>query len=126
MAKKVPLLLWMGTSETSNSTKFFSKAIIDAEKSRDPNLLCLAIQKIRLSTRLTETEMFELFSESFEARCALISYFRIFDGAILIRYYEFRRDFELQGLFALHSAYKSPRYLDHIKFMEAALAKFAQ
>lgn len=70
--------------------------------------------------------MFELFSQSPEARCALISYFRIFDGAILIRYYEYRKDFNLQGLFALHSAYKSMKYPDHIKFMEAALAKFAQ
>ena len=126
LAKKVPLLLWMGTAESSRSSKFFERAIADAELSKDPNLLCLAIQKIRLSARLTETEMFELFSKSYEGRCALVSYYRIFDGSSLIRFYEFTRDFEMLGLFALHSAYKTMKYADHIKFMEASLAKFGQ
>jgi hypothetical protein len=64
LAKKIPLLLWMGTEEGSKSMKFFSKALSDAELSKDPNLLCLVIQKIRISGKLTEFEMFELFSQS--------------------------------------------------------------
>jgi hypothetical protein len=92
LAKKVPLLLWMGTEESSKSMKFFSKALSDAELSKDPNLLCLVIQKIRMSERLTEFEIFELFSQSVEARSALISYYRIFDYPTLIRYYEYTKD----------------------------------
>ncbi len=72
--------------------KYFSKALSDAELSKDPNLLCLVIQKIRNSGKLTELELFELFSQTQEARCALISYFRIFDYAVLTRYYKFIKD----------------------------------
>lgn len=126
LAKKVPLLLWMGTQESTKSMKFFSKALEDAELSKDPNLLCLVIQKIRASERLTEFEIFELFSQTIEARSALISYYRIFDYATLIRYYEYTKDREMSGVFTLHYSFKCQKYADQLKLMEAALEAFKQ
>ena len=67
--------------------------------------------------------MFKLFSESIEGRCALISYYRIFDKICLIRYYDQMRQFENLGLFCLHQAYQVMRYEEHIKYMEAAMTK---
>jgi len=124
LAKKVPLLLWMGTTESSKSMKFFSKALQEAELSKDPNLLCLVIQRIRASERLTEFEIFELFSSTVEARSALISYYRIFDYATLIRYYEYTKDREMSGIFTLHFSFKTQKYVDQLKLMEAALESF--
>lgn len=70
--------------------------------------------------------MFELFSQSQEARCALVSYYRIFDYPTLIKYYEYSKDKEMSGLFTLHYSFKCQKWVDQLKLMEAALESFKQ
>lgn len=123
LAKKVPLLLWMGT-ESNDFIKYFNKAIAAALESFDPDLLCLCIQEIRTSEKLNDIELFKLFSENLESKYTLISYYRIFDKSMLIKYYDLVKEYDNLGLFCLNQGYQAAKYADQLKFMEAALAKF--
>ena len=58
LAKKVPLLLWIGNRENLETCyKFYKKSIEEALKSRDLNLLYLAIKRIISSEKLSEFEI---------------------------------------------------------------------
>jgi hypothetical protein len=55
LAKKVPLLLWIGNREKLETChKFYQKAIDEALKSRDLNLLLLSVKRIKSSEKLSD------------------------------------------------------------------------
>ncbi len=59
LAKKIPLLLWIGNQETLEEChKFYQKAIENAIRSQDLNLLFLTIRKIISSQKLSDFEIF--------------------------------------------------------------------
>jgi hypothetical protein len=90
LAKKVPLLLWIGNRENLETCyKFYQKSVEEAVKSRDLNLLYLAIKRVIASEKLSEYEIFELFSKNLEGIYALINYYRMFDRTSLLRYFDY-------------------------------------
>lgn len=54
LAKKIPLLLWMGSKQKTEDlcTKFYERALEEALRSRDLNLLFLAIRKTLTSQQI--------------------------------------------------------------------------
>jgi len=64
LAKRVPVLLWMATYQEENSKNYYEKALDDALKSRDSNLIYLVIMKFLKSTKLDESYTFTLMSQN--------------------------------------------------------------
>ena len=58
LAKRVPVLLWMGTYR-GNIVECYEKALEEALKSRDSNLIYLVIMKFIKESKLDETFIFD-------------------------------------------------------------------
>jgi hypothetical protein len=91
LSKKVPLLLWIGNRENLETChKFYQKSIGEAVKSRELNLLYLAIKRISASEKLSDFEVFELFhKKDIECVYALINYYKMFSSEKLVKFYDF-------------------------------------
>ena len=81
--------MWIGNRESAETCRpFYEKSVESALKSRDLNLLYLCIKRITASYKLTEYEIFELFSKTIDGIYAMINYYKMFDRVALVRYYD--------------------------------------
>jgi len=74
------------------------------------NLLYLAIKRIIASQKLSEYEVFELFSKNIEGIYALVNYYKMFDRVNLIKYYDFLKLNEAKIMEFIRIALASQKY----------------
>lgn len=118
LAKKVPLLLWIGNRENLETChKFYRKSIEEALKSRDLNLLYLAIKRVIASEKLSEYEIMELFSSNTEGIYALINYYRMFDRTALLKFFDYLQLSEIKIMEVIQIGLSSRNYEEMQKFL---------
>ena len=100
--------------------KFYKKSIEEALKSRDLNLLYLAIKRITASGKLSDYEVMELFSVSNEGVYALINYYRMFDRVALLQYLDYLQLPEVRILELMKIGLTSRKYEDMQKLLFSA------
>lgn len=92
----------------------------DALKSQDLNLLLLAIKKILVSEKLSDFEVFELFSKNKEGVYALINYYRMFNPSSLVKYYNYLHNPEAIIMEYIRMAFADRKYENMQKLLFAA------
>ena len=89
-------------------------------KSRDLNLLYLAIKRVIASEKLSEYEIMELFSGNIEGVYALINYYRMFDRVALLKYFDYLQLAEVRILELIKIGLASKKYEDMQKLLFSA------
>jgi hypothetical protein len=125
LAKKVPLLLWMGITyaqcEDDSYLEFFERAQNEALRSKDLNLLFLAIRKTLLCERMQRHKLHDKLKASPDGRSALLNYYRLFDTK---GFMDFSRDCleDMEGVIMeyLRYAFMERNYKDYQKLLFCA------
>lgn len=81
------------------------------------NLLYLTIKRISASEKLSDYEIFELFSKSIESIYALINYYKMFSSERQIKYYDYLQLTETKIMEFIRIALSSKKYDVMQKFL---------